>query len=352
MVVLLTLLAAALSALSAAGEQRAASRVARAPSWRSRRRRLAAGGFALALVSSPLWLASWAVDALSFFAQAAALRLGSISVVQPLMVTTLLFSLPLAAWIRRGRVAARDWVAAAVLCAGLAMVLATRAAPTTDSTGSAARGELLPALGAASAVAMMIVLAARGRRPVLRAAMLSVAAGVLFSVGAATTKLTAATATDGGFVALLTSWPGYALAVVSVISFALQQAAYAIGALATAVTAVVITDPLVSYVLGVVGFGEPVPRGAALTLAVPGVILLVAGVGVLARSPLLHPPAPATPAPTAPVAAPLPASTVTVDVANPASTLVVDADGSWAPQSVAPPPVDRPSVVLCPGHGA
>ena len=337
MVVVLTLLAAALSALSAAGEQRAASRVAsgRPP----RRRRLVVGGFALALVSSPLWLASWGVDALSFFAQATALHLGSISVVQPLMITTLLFSLPLAAWVRRGRVAGRDWAAAAILCAGLAMLLVTRTAPATGSTDSAARTELLPALVAMSAVAVVIVLAARGRRPVLRAAMLSVAAGFLFGVGAATTKLTAATAADGGFVALLTSWPGYALAVVSVTSFALQQTAYAIGPLAPAVTAVVITDPLVSYLLGVVGFGEPPPRGVALALAVPGVILLVAGVVLLARSPLLHPPA--STAPSAPAA-----PSVTDPGANPEVTVAVDADGSWEPQSVTS--VDRSGVLLCP----
>lgn len=306
-VVMLALVAAALSALSAAGEQRAAACVRRrrttsatspGPTMRAphaprpRRmtlaRSIAAIGFAGSLLSSPMWLGSWAVDAASFFVEAAALHLGSLSVVEPLMVTTLLFALPLAA---RGtqRLRGRDWAGAAMISLGLALILVTRSSP---AGGPPSRAALFPALGAVVTAVTLLLVVGRGRPPVIRARFLSVAAGALFAVGAAMTKLTADTASTAGFVGLLTSWPGYALAVVSVTSFALQQAAYADGTLATAITAVVITDPLVSYVLGVVGFGEPSPRLAGpLLLAVLGGVLLVVGVYGLAHSPLLHAPA-------------------------------------------------------------
>lgn len=308
-VIVLALVAAALSALSAAGEQRAAFRLAgtvrrsrqrddglaaaAAPlqptveSFRRRsRRRIGFGaGFVVALLTSPLWLSSWVLDAGAFFTQAAALHVGSISAVQPLMVTTLLFSLPLAA-IGTGRRPGRGgWTGAVLICAGLALMLSTRALPATETTHHA---PLLTAMGIATLLAVVLTISSRGRTPVQRAALLSVATGALFAVGAAITKLTAATFTTTGLIGLLTSWPGYALAAVSLASFSLQQAAYASGPLAPAITAIVITDPLVAYVLGVAGFGESLPRtSGTLLLAVSGAIALGFGVALLAHSPLL-----------------------------------------------------------------
>jgi drug/metabolite transporter (DMT)-like permease len=300
-VVVLTLVAAALSALSAAGEQRAAARLAKrrqrcpeGPGAALRPvtgvRRLRVGlGFAVALATTPLWVGSWLVDASSFLAQAAALHLGSLSVVQPLMVTTLLFSLPLAALGTGRRPTAGDWLAAAGVGVGLGLVLSTRGTP---AAGLSARPDvaLVPVLVFVLLAVVALVVLSRGRSAPVRAAMLSVSAGVLFGVGAAMTKLTAATAVTSGISGLLTSWPGYLLAAVSVASLALQQAAYAVGMLAPAVTAVVVVDPLVSYFLGVAAFGEPLPEaGAPMVQAASGMVVLVVSVALLARSPLLRP---------------------------------------------------------------
>ncbi|MDR7304271.1 DMT family transporter [Haloactinomyces albus] len=308
-VLVLALLAAALSALSAAGEQRAASQLAGTmrrgqrrgvglpaavpplqpaveTRLRTSRRRVGYGvGFVIALLTSPLWLSSWLLDACGFFLQAAALHVGSISAVQPLMVTTLLFSLPLAALGTGRRPGRGGWIGASMICAGLALVLSTRALPATDTIH---RVPLLATMGTVILVAAVLVLSGRNRAPVQRAALLSVAAGALFAVGAAVTKLAAATFATTGFTGLLTSWPGYTLAAVSLASFSLQQAAYASGPLAPSVTAIVITDPLVAYVLGVAGFGESLPRtGGTALLLVSGAIILGFGVALLAHSPLL-----------------------------------------------------------------
>ena len=305
-VVLLTLASAALSAVSAAGEHRVAARLARRSSGRSRSRTLRPIATAVALVATPLWLASWGVDAAGTVLQAAALQLGSLTIVQPLMVATLLFTLPLAAMGGRRRPTLRDWAGAGAIAVGLAMVLSTRSAP--DAAASAPTGMLIPAMAAVSVIVVVLVALARNRTGSARAALLAVAAGALFAVGAAATKLTAGAAVNGGFAELLTTWPGYALAVVSVASFGLQQAAYAAGSLATVMTAAVITDPLTSYALGVVGFGESMPAtGLALVVALVGMLTLAVGVATLAHSPLLLPhrhdaapaPALARPAPAA-----------------------------------------------------
>lgn len=286
-VVLLAVLAAALSAVSAAGEHRAAFGLRRRWSHGRRSALLRGAGFALALLTTPLWVGSWALDISAFFAQATALHLGQLSVVQPLMVTTLLFTLPLAAAENRRWPGLRDWTGAVVLSAGLALVLSTRG-PVEEPQATEGR-LLIPALTVLAALVALLVVVSRGRSASVRAALLGVAAGVLFGVGAATTKLAAATAAAAGVAGLMTSWAAYALAMASIASFALQQSAYAVGPLATVMTAVITVDPLTSYLLGVLGFGERLPAaGIPLVLGAAGIGALVAGVLVLARSPLLQ----------------------------------------------------------------
>lgn len=170
---------------------------------------------------------------------------------------------------------------------GLALVLLTR--PVTEAT-TRPTALLLPALGLFLGVAVALLAAATGRGIAVRAMAASVAAGILFGMAAATMKLAAARLVDAGPVGLLTSWPGYALALVTLASFALQQGAYAVGPLAEVMTAVIVIDPLVSYLLGVVGFGEPWPRpGVPLAVTLSGALVLVLGVATLVRSPLLRP---------------------------------------------------------------
>jgi hypothetical protein len=192
-----------------------------------------------------------------------------------------------------------DWLAAAGIGLGLGLVLSTRDAAAA-SNAAGAGGSLVPVLAAVLIAVVALVVLSRDRSAPVRAALLSVAAGVLFGVGAALTKLTAATAVTSGFAGLLTSWPGYLLAAVSVASFALQQAAYTVGMLAPAVTAVVVVDPLVSYVLGVAAFGEPLPAaGAPMVQAALGMVVQIVSVALLARSPLLQPAASGRPEPLA-----------------------------------------------------
>lgn len=294
-VVLLALASAAMSAVSAAGEHRGATRARRRS--RDLPRGLAWAGFAIALLSTPLWVAGWVLDMAAFFVQAAALHLGSLVVVQPLMVSTLVFTLPLAAVECRRWPGVVDWAGTLAVSGGLALVLSTRRAGAgPDAPGPG----FFPALAAVLLGVVVLVAVSHTRPAPVRAAFFGVAAGGLFGVGAALTKVTAGVAVDRGLAGLATGWPGYALAAVSLTSFWLQQNAYAMGQLATVMTAVIVFDPLTSYFLGVVGFGEPLPvPGAAMAFGALGMALLVAGVLVLARSPLLRPAPAGAPAGTA-----------------------------------------------------
>ena len=93
-----------------------------------------------------------------------------------------------------------------------------------------------------------------------------------------------------------TDWPGYALAVVSVIGVLLQQVAFASGRLPVAATAMIVANPVVGTAIAIVAFAELLPgdpvRLAGLAF---GAALVVAGVTVLSHSPLLTDRPPAEP---------------------------------------------------------
>src|SRR5277367_4868261 len=73
------------------------------------------------LVSNPLWLFGWVALAGSFIFQAFALHNGQLSVVQPLLVTELVFALVLRRlWIRE-QIRDITWWSAAITCGSLAL---------------------------------------------------------------------------------------------------------------------------------------------------------------------------------------------------------------------------------------
>src|SRR5262252_8876235 len=79
---------------------------------------------ALYLPRQPLWLLGVAAAAGSFIFQALALHNGPMSVVQPLLITELIFTLMLRrVWIHRD-VARAAWVSVSVVCVALAVFLA------------------------------------------------------------------------------------------------------------------------------------------------------------------------------------------------------------------------------------
>lgn len=81
--------------------------------------------FIVYLLRNPLWLFGWIALAGAFIFQALALSAGQLSVVQPLLVTELVFALALRrVWLRQS-IRPVTWWAAAVTCLSLAVFLAT-----------------------------------------------------------------------------------------------------------------------------------------------------------------------------------------------------------------------------------
>lgn len=290
-VVALGLIAAVLYALSDFLEQREAQRARRdtshdAGSGEGLPRRLAEG--AGRLLRDRRWFAGWALGTLAYLVQAAALHLGTVSVVQSLQVTTLVFSLPLSTVGRRERPSRRDVLAASAVCLGLAMFLVARGAGSSTQ-GDAHRPLLLLVLAVVGAGVAALCLASLRFNGPLRAVLLGVAAGATYGTSATMVKLTAQDLTTNGVAATAVDWPGYALAVLAIGSVVLQQLAFASGRLPTATTAIVVTNPVVGSLASIVGFHERIPTdGLRLSVMAAAAVPLVAGLIVLPRSPLLR----------------------------------------------------------------
>jgi drug/metabolite transporter (DMT)-like permease len=230
--------------------------------------------FLLRLARRPRWLAGFAADALGFVAQAAALAVGRLVVVQPLLATSVVFALPLGAKLGGRRVSRRDLLAACTVTAGLGIFLVV-ADPTGGVQNPGAAAWIISFAGCFAAAAGL-VLAARGRSPAQRAALLGTAAGVLYALFAALTKATVDVLGEG-VPEVFTDWHLYALIAVGYASMSLSQAGLQTGALAPAVATEMSIDPVTSLLLGTLAFKESLHEtvaGNLLALAAFAVMLV------------------------------------------------------------------------------
>jgi drug/metabolite transporter (DMT)-like permease len=198
----------------------------------------------------------------------------------------LIFALPLATlWFRRWP-SRRDWVSGATICLGVIVFVLTN--------GSAYGGSpdrhrvVLALLSAAVAVALLVAVSAY-RTPLVEAALIAVAAGICFASSAALMKLTADDLIQRGIPATAVDWPGYTLAVTAFTGIALGQWAFAAGSLPTAVAATTITNPIASYLIGVLAFNvEPATTAPRLAGVVAAGALISMGVVGLAHSTIVR----------------------------------------------------------------
>lgn len=246
------------------------------------------------LLRRPKWLAGWGANVIGFFSQTAALRVGNVSVVQPLLTTQLLFAIPLTTVGMKAKPTKRDWIGAAAVCAGLVLFLQVRGAAPLEHTHPD-RDRLLETLPFAGALVGVLAVATlhprrqlskggHAPRPVL-ASVLGIAAGVCFAYTAAFIVLTTSDLLGPGVLTTARDWPGYALAGSTAVGIVLEQQAFSLGTLPPALATMTIVNPIVAYVLGIVAFNTRPPETASAWagLLCSGVMVSV-GVWLLAGS--------------------------------------------------------------------
>jgi len=224
------------------------------------------------------WLGS-VVAAVGFALQAAALGLGSVLLVQALLVTSLLFALPISARLSHRRVSRWEWTWAALLAAAVAVIV-TVGNPTAGH--SRASFETWTAVIAVLGPALVVcVVGARIWSGPVSAVLLAVVSGALWGLFAVLTK-GVVDRIDDGVWALLRTPELYVWVLVAIAGTSWQQSSFRAGALTATLPTMTVTEPVVGSVLGVVVLGETLRPGDAgwLTLIVAVAVMVVATVAL------------------------------------------------------------------------
>lgn len=270
----LALAAAALFALATVAQQHSAATVADDDA-----RGL---GLIRVLVRRPVWWLGFVGDGGGYVVQAAALGFGSLLLVQPLLVTALLFALPLGArW--GGRPLARsDLGWAAVLAVALAVFVV--AGDPTEGVDRAGVDAWLPVGSVLLGLLVVSLVAATRTRGTVRAVLLAVATALSYGIAAALTKGVVDSLGDGPAV-FLTSWETYGLVAVSVVGTLVQQSAFQAGELGASLPTMIVGEPVVAVVIGALVLQEELRAdGAEWVLIGVLVAVMVVATAALARS--------------------------------------------------------------------
>jgi drug/metabolite transporter (DMT)-like permease len=231
---------------------------------------------------SPVWLGGSAIAGLAFGLHALALHEGSLSFVQPLLVTMVVFALPVSRALGGPRPRRSELLWAFLLIIGL-VAFFVAADPVARRGSDLDKGAAAIASVLALVTIVGCVVLARMREGVQGAALLGGAAGVSFAGVAALVKTSTNTLTHG-VVALLLSWNLYALLGVGAAGIVLSQLAYRAGPLSASLPALNSVNPLASVLIGVGVFDEHFRTGAlASTVEAIGLSAVTVAVVTLSR---------------------------------------------------------------------
>ncbi|MEG3629092.1 DMT family transporter [Streptomyces poriticola] len=239
------------------------------------------------LVRDRMWRCGIGLAVLAYGFQSLALAFGPLSLVQPLIVTELVFAVPLSARLYRMRLGVREWFGTLAVASGLALALAS-ARPHGGHPTSAGWLSWVLVVGATAALVGAALAVARllPSGP-WRASAVALAAGALMGTQSVLLAVTVEHLRDG-VPAALAAWQTYALVVASVGGLLLIQSAFQQGPLAASMTVIDATEPVVAVTVGVLVFGEAVHSGWPVTaVTVTGLALVAAGIASLDSSPLV-----------------------------------------------------------------
>jgi drug/metabolite transporter (DMT)-like permease len=228
------------------------------------------------------WLGSL-VSALGFGCQAAALGLGSVLLVQAILVTSLLFALPINARITGRPVSRSQWLWAALLAAAVALIVTVG-----NPTEGRARAGFEVWAGVIAVMLPALVLCVAGARVLAgrpaAAVLLGLVSGSLWGLFAVLTK-GVVERLGHGLWALLAAPELYVWAAVAVAATAWQQSSFRAGSLAGSLPTMTVAEPVVGSALGVVVLGEALRPGAdGWVVLIGAVVALVVATAALARS--------------------------------------------------------------------
>ena len=232
------------------------------------------------LAAQTMWLAGTVALLTGYVFQAAALDRGRLAIIQPLLVLTVVFALPLGYFLTGQTVGRREVGGSAVIVLGLALfaLFGDPAGGREQAPGS----EWAIAIAILVAVCGVLLLFGGRGDLTMKAAVYGTIAGILFGLSAALTKPTL-DYLHAGAEELFTHWQPYTLAIAGILGFVLQQVSLGTGKLAPSVATVSVANPVVGVLLGIAVLDERLSRPAwHVLVACTGLGLALVGAVIIA----------------------------------------------------------------------
>ncbi|MBD0419638.1 DMT family transporter [Streptomyces sp. TRM S81-3] len=250
----------------------------------------------LDLVRVPRWLGGTGLMVAGMALGAVALGRGEVSLVEPLLATNLLFALALSRRQTRRPLGRQGWAGLTLLAGGVTAFLVAGEPRGGDAVTDPLRHWLV--IGVMLGLAVLLATCARRIRLSWGPVLLALAAGLLYGVQDALTRVSGRLFSAGGLPELLTGWQPYAVVALGVTCLVLVQSAFETAPLHMSLPALTAAQPLAGIACGVGFLGDRLRTDTgALAWEACGLAAVVTGVVLLG----LHPAMPRRTSGTGPV---------------------------------------------------
>ena len=224
------------------------------------------------------WLGGTLSSLLGFALQAAALNFGSLLLVQPITVLSLMFTLPLASRFSDRPATRWEWLWASVLTTCVAAIVVY--GRPIEGVEHPAWWEWLAAVLAGLAVMAVLAKIARQELRRDRALLLGVTSGIAFAYVAVFAKGLVGRLAAEGVMGVVTNGELYGLLISATLALVVQQASFGSGNINQAAPASTVTTPVVSIVLGLFLLGERFSVSGWELLVIVAIIAVMAAATV------------------------------------------------------------------------
>jgi hypothetical protein len=240
----------------------------------------------LDLMKVPRWLGGIALMVVGMALGAAALGQGEISLVEPLLATNLLFALALSRRQSKQPLGRQGWAGLLLLAGGVTAFIVAGEPRGGTAVTDPLRHWLI--IGVMLGLALLLTGYARRSRLGSGPALLAVAAGLLYGVQDALTRVSGQRFSEGGLVGLLTGWQPYLVLVLGVTGLILVQSAFETAPLRTSLPALTAAQPLAGIICGVGFLGDRLRTDTgALAWEAAGLASIVLGIVLLGMHPAM-----------------------------------------------------------------